>query len=34
MKAVILGDNLIPAQMILSRCDPLRDAGYKIEALD
>jgi D-3-phosphoglycerate dehydrogenase len=34
MKAVVVGDNLITSEMILSRCDPLRDAGYQLQALD
>jgi D-3-phosphoglycerate dehydrogenase len=34
MKALIIGDNLITSEMMLSRCDPLREAGFKIEALN
>ena len=34
MKAVVVGDNLITSEMILSRCDPLREAGYQLQALD
>lgn len=34
MKAVIVGDNLIPSAMIVSRCEPLQKLGFTIEALD
>jgi D-3-phosphoglycerate dehydrogenase len=34
MKAIVVGDNLIPADMILSRAGPLRDAGYAVQAFD
>jgi D-3-phosphoglycerate dehydrogenase len=34
VKAIVVGDNLIPSEMILSRAGPLRDAGYAIQAFD
>jgi len=34
MKAIAVGDNLITSEMILSRCGPLRQAGYSFETFD
>jgi D-3-phosphoglycerate dehydrogenase len=34
MKAIVVGDNLIPAGMILAHGEPLRAAGYTIQAFD
>jgi D-3-phosphoglycerate dehydrogenase len=34
MKAVIVGDNLVTSEMFLSRCGPLRDAGYDIQVFE
>ena len=34
MKAIVVGDNLISSEMILSRAGPLRDAGYAIQSFD
>jgi len=34
VKAIIVGDNLIDSRMFLSRCQPLREAGYAIQAFD
>ncbi|TEU22069.1 MAG: 3-phosphoglycerate dehydrogenase [Anaerolineales bacterium] len=34
MKAIVVGDNLLPSEKILSRCGPLREAGYEFQAFD
>ena len=34
MKAIVVGDNLITSGMILSRCGPLREAGFELQAFD
>lgn len=34
MKAVMIGDYLIPTDLMLSACDPLREAGFEIETLE
>lgn len=34
MKAIIVGDNWISSELMLSRCQPLIDAGYEIQRLD
>lgn len=34
MKVLVVGDNLITSEMILSRCGPLREAGHELQALD
>jgi D-3-phosphoglycerate dehydrogenase len=34
MKAVMIGDYLIPTDLMLSACEPLREAGFEIETLE
>jgi D-3-phosphoglycerate dehydrogenase len=34
MKAIVVGDNLITSEMILSRCGPLREVGYTFQTFD
>jgi len=34
MKAIVVGDNLISSEMILSRCGPLRETGYEFQTFD
>ena len=34
MKAIIVGDNWIPSELMLTRCEPLLNAGYEIQRFD
>lgn len=34
MKAVMIGDYLIPPELMLESCEPLREAGFEIETLE